>query len=900
MNNPRHDLNPERQRLQAQTQGSADWRLWGPYLAERAWGTVREDYSANGTAWEYFDHEQARSRSYRWNEDGLGGICDIQQRLCFALALWNGQDAILKERAFGLTGNQGNRGEDVKEYYFYTDATPSHSWLRYRYKYPQSAYPYARLVEENLGRSRLDPPFNLLDTGVFTDERYWDIDIRYAKVTPTQIQIRIRAHNRGKQTAALHLIPQLWFRNTWSWGDDQAKPQLRVLATSAEAAWAVRAAHTELGPYTLYGEQPAELLFTENESNTHKLWDLPLPCPYVKDAFHRHIVQAEPGVVNPALQGTKFGAWYRLEVAGGESKRIDLCLSADPLPQPFAEAQKVIALRRSEADIFYDELLPEGGPEDHRIMRQAMAGMIWSKQFYHFDVQRWLEGDQSAPAAQRQRGRNHRWRHLHAADILSMPDVWEYPWFAAWDLAFHCVALALVDVDFAKDQVEVLLRENYLHPNGQIPAYEWTFSDVNPPVHAWAALKVYRGERMQRGEGDRNFLQRVFHKLLLNYAWWINRKDQQGQNIFEGGFLGLDNISVYDRSKPLPPGHTLKQADATGWMAMFALNMTLIALELAVADPDYENIAIQCYEQFLAIAKAISGGDEHGLSLWDHESGFFKDLLVTPAGESQRIDVYSWVGLIPLYATEVVSQRLLRNVPRFREMLQRHKKGLFQGSYVCACPDWENDKGEHLLALVDHTMLPGILQRLLNEEEFLSPYGVRSLSKLHTHYQDLGDLPGIGPSRIRYVPGESESWLFGGNSNWRGPVWIPTNYALVQALEKFHRFLGDEFRFEAPCLPGQSLTLQEIATLVAERLVNLYRRDSQGRIPALRPDSPFQTQPAWQDLSLFYEYFHAETGRGLGAAHQTGWTGLLANLVMRRYRKDIPAFLCYEDESLAD
>ncbi|MEW8505466.1 MAG: glucosidase [Candidatus Thiodiazotropha sp.] len=894
-------LNEERKRLEQQRQGEADWMLWGPYLAERAWGTVREDYSSQGTAWEYFDHDQARSRAYRWNEDGLGGICDQAQRLCFAIALWNGRDPILKERAFGLTGNQGNRGEDVKEYYFYRDALPSHSWMRYLYKYPQGAYPYRQLVAENARRSRLDPPFNLLDSGLFDKRDYWDVDICYAKASPGRVAIRITLINRSEDAAEIDLLPQLWFRNTWSWGDERVvKPELRREAPMADtAAWAVRCEHATLGDYWLYAEHEADLLFTENETNGARLWGERSSPAYVKDAFHRYLVDGETDAVNPDARGTKFAARYHFKVPGGSSTKIDLVLSDTPLQEPFRELEKLFALRRSEADIFYDELLPEGGVEDHRIMRQTLAGMIWTKQFFHFDVQRWLEGDRTKPPQARRQGRNHRWRHLRAADVLSMPDAWEYPWFAAWDLAFHCVALALIDVDFAKQQIEVVLGEHYLHPNGQIPAYEWAFEDVNPPVHAWGTLKVYRAERVQRGRGDRNYLQRVFHKLLLNYAWWINRKDSQGQNLFEGGFLGLDNISVFDRSKPLPPGHSLKQADATGWMAMFALNMTMIALELAIDDNDYESIAIQCYEQFLAIAKAISGGDESGTSLWDLDSGFFKDLLITPDGAHHRIDVYSWVGLIPLFATEVVDQRLLSNVPRFREMLKRHKKGLFQGSYVCACPDWENDRGEHLLALVDHNMLPRILKRLLNEDEFLSPYGVRSLSRLHESYQDLGYLPGIGHTGIRYLPGESESGLFGGNSNWRGPVWLPTNYALVQALEKFHRFLGDEFKYPVPSLPGQELTLREIATLISERLVDLYRRDSQGYIPALRRDSPFQTEEDWKHLNLFYEYFHAETGQGLGAAHQTGWTGLLANLVMRRYRKDIPVFLGHEDESMA-
>jgi hypothetical protein len=858
-------LNEERLRLEQQRSGEADWRLWGPYLAERAWGTVREDYSSLGTAWEYFDHEQARSRAYRWSEDGLGGICDQQQRLCFALALWNGCDPFLKERAFGLTGNQGNRGEDVKEYYFYTDALPSHSWLRYLYKYPQTAYPYQRLVNENSQRGRHEPSFNLLDSGVFDHQDYWDVDIRYAKAGAQQIGIRITLTNRSDRDAEIDLLPQLWFRNTWSWGDEGVdKPELcHDQCAAGEMAWGVKCNHSTLGEYWLYGEQEAELLFTENETNSDRLWGQSLSTPYVKDAFHRYVVAGQTGAVNPEARGTKCAARYHLKVGGGKSKKIDLVLSARPLRHPFRDLEKLFALRRSEADIFYDELLPEGGVEDHRIMRQALAGMIWTKQFFHFDVQRWLEGDQMKPPQGRSLGRNHRWRHLRAADVLSMPDAWEYPWFAAWDLAFHCVALALLDVDFAKQQIEVMLGENYLHPNGQIPAYEWAFEDVNPPVHAWGTLKVYRAERVQRGCGDRNFLQRVFHKLLLNYAWWINRKDKHGQNLFEGGFLGLDNISVYDRSRPLPPGYALKQADATGWMAMFALNMTMIALELAIEDRDYEAIAIQCYEQFLAIAKAISGGDENGPSLWDMESGFFKDLLITPEGEHHRIDVYSWVGLIPLFATEVLDRRLLANVPRFSEMLRKHKKGLFQGSYVCACPDWENARGEHLLALVDHNMLPRVLSRLLNEDEFLSPYGVRSLSKMHEHYQDLGHLPGIGHTHIRYRPGESESGLFGGNSNWRGPVWLPTNYALVQALEKFHRFLGDEFKYPVPSLGGQKLTLREIATLISERLVDLYRRDQQGHIPALRRDSPFQTDENWRHLNLFYEYFHAETGQGL-------------------------------------
>ncbi|HHJ18748.1 MAG TPA: glucosidase [Gammaproteobacteria bacterium] len=883
-------LNAEQQRLEAQRQGTEDWRLWGPYLSERAWGTVREDYSPNGTAWEYFDHEQARSRTYRWNEDGLAGISDQQQQLCFALALWNGHDPILKERLFGLTGNQGNHGEDVKEYYFYQDASPSHSYLEYLYKYPQQAFPYEDLIRENAARTREQPPFNLLDSGIFSGNRYWDVSVTYAKKSTEQIHIRISVTNHSHQAETLSVLPTLWFRNTWSWGDPVDKPLLRSIAPPSGAAWAIQCEHENLGQYYLYGATSAELLFTENESNSEKLWGIDNPSPYVKDAFHRYLIHCEDDAVNPEQQGTKAAADFRLDVPAGQTVAVDLLLSAAALVEPFEQQDAVFLIRQHETDQFYRERLPEGNDEDRLIMRQALAGMIWNKQFYHYDVLRWFQGDGNPPPEQRKRGRNQQWRHLKAADIVSMPDCWEYPWFAAWDLGYHCAALALIDVDFAKDQIELMLHENYLHPNGQIPAYEWAFGDVNPPVHAMATLKVFRAERVQRKQGDLSFLQRVFHKLLLNYAWWINRKDQDGHNIFEGGFLGLDNISVYDRSQPLEPGYILKQADATGWMAMFTLNMTAIALEIATEDADYENIAIQCYQQFLAIASAIVGGDEHGLSLWDMEAGFFKDAVIAPDGQGHYLDVYSWVGLIPLFACEVIDQRMLKNVPRFRQLLHEHKGGLFRGEYICACPDWENERGEHLLALVDHSMLPRILKRVLDEDQFLSPYGVRSVSRVHAETTDLGFIPGIGQASIRYIPGESESWLFGGNSNWRGPVWMPTNYSLIQALEKFYRFLGPGLKIPVPCQDNQELNLNEIATLLSERLVNLYRHDEQGHCPALRGDSPFQHMTDWHDLRLFYEYFHAETGQGLGAAHQTGWTGLIANLVMRRYRRSIPNY----------
>ena len=885
------ELNAERQRLEQQRAGKENWRLWGPYLSERAWGTVREDYSPGGTAWEDFDHDQARSRAYRWNEDGLGGISDEEQRLCFALALWNGQDPIIKERAFGLTGNQGNRGEDVKEHYFYVDATPSHAWMRYLYKYPQSAFPYTWLVDENKRRDRQEPPFGLLDTGAFKDSRYWDVEVVYAKAGPEQMHVQIRLSNRGSEESTVWVMPQLWFRNTWSWQESVEKPNLRAVETVPNGArWGVRAKHASLGVYHLYGRNPAETLYTENETNTKKLWNVPNASHYVKDAFDRYLVQGERGAVNPGLQGTKFGALHKLTVAAGQTAVVDLVLSAKPLTQPFAQMERLLSQRQSEATVFYDEILSDASAQDHNIMRQALAGMIWSKQFFHYDVGDWLDGDQLSSPASRKHGRNHSWRHFKAHHVISMPDKWEYPWFAAWDLAFHCAALALVDVDFAKEQLELLLDAEYLHPNGQIPAYEWSFSDVNPPVHAMATLKTFRAERVQRGRGDIDFLKRVLHKLLLNYAWWINRKDSDGQNVFEGGFLGLDNISVYDRSQPLPPGYALKQADATGWVAMFSLNITLIALEIAAEDAAYESIAIQCFIQFLAIANTVSGNTGATVPLWDERDGFFKDLLMNPDGSHQHIDVFSWVGIIPLFASEVVDQRLLKNVPRFKALVRQHQGGIFDGQIICACPQHENERGEHLFSLVDATKLARMLTRIFDSEEFMSDYGVRGVSKCHATNCDLGHIPGIGNALIEYVPGESNSDLFGGNSNWRGPVWMPTNYLLVQALEKYHRFLGDGFTFPAHCLGGKEINLREAATLLAERLVDIFRHGTDGRIPAFPVDSPHHADPHWKDLLQFNEYFHGETGLGLGAAHQTGWTGLVANLVFRRYRQDIPEF----------
>ncbi len=886
--NQKPESNAERSRLN----DTRNWDQWEPYLSERAWGTVREDYSEHGTAWEHFPHDHARSRAYRWNEDGMGGICDIEQRLCLALALWNGRDPILKERAFGLTGNQGNRGEDVKEVYFYADATPTHSYLDYRYCYPQSAYPYAELVAQNQQRSRQQAPFNLIDSGVFEHNRYWDVRMEYAKKQPGCIHLRISVSNRGDQSAELWLLPQLWFRNDWSWGngdaegDELSRPQISRNANTAAGQWAVTAQHRSLETMYLYGQGDADLLFTENESNQQRLWGMPNSSPWVKDAFHRYLVDGEQQAVNPQQQGTKFAAAYHLAVAAGETSSIELVLSDQVLDMPFAESSALFTQRRAECDQLYRALLPDANAEDHAIMRQAFAGMVWSKQFFHFDVERWLRGDRMTPPASRRHGRNSQWQHLKSADIISMPDCWEYPWFAAWDLAFQAATLAHIDIEFAKAQIELMVNERYLHPNGQMPAYEWSFGDTNPPVHAWGALKVFRAEQTQRGEGDVGYLQRVFHKLLLNFSWWINRKDSSGHNLFEGGFLGLDNISVYDRSRELPPGYTLKQADATGWMAMFSANMVVMALEINRHNPEYEDIAIQCYQQFISIADTIAGSDDGGVSLWDYDAGFFKDLLITPQGDAHRVDVYSWVGLIPLFACEIIDQRLLQAAPRFRQLLRKNKGGLFRGNYICACPEWENHRGEHLLALVDHSQLPRILKRLLNEDEFFSPFGIRSVSKIHQQHRDLGYIPGLGESHIEYVPGESNSGLFGGNSNWRGPIWMPTNYALIQALEKYHHFLGDDFTVAVPQLDGQQLNMRQLAAMIAKHLVALYRQDENGSIPAMRSASPFTNSE--QPLYTFYEYFHAETGQGLGSSHQTGWTGLLANLIMRQYQRDIP------------
>ncbi len=882
-------MNAEQKRLEEQKKGRQDWRLWGPYLAERAWGTVREDYSPHGTAWHSFDHDQARSRTYRWSEDGMGGICDQKQQLCLALAVWNGRDAILKERAFGLTGHEGNHGEDVKEFYFYLDATPSHSHLHYLYKYPQTAFPYQVLIEENRRRGRDEPAFGLLDSGVFAESRYWDIELTYTKIDAKAIQLRITIHNRGPEMATLHLLPTLWFRNTWSWGDaGERRPVMAAVEAPAGTEWAVQANHPDLGTYHLYGSEPAELLFTENETNTERLWQQTNASPFVKDAFHQHVVDGEGSVINKELKGTKFAAWSIHDVAAGESRSLDYLLTTPRTALPFSELSpfshfdRHLEKRQREADSFYRDLFPHASDEAFAISRQALAGLIWNKQFYAYEVNRWLEGDRFPPPQERLTGRNNHWRHLKAADVILMPDSWEYPWFAAWDLAFHAIAMTLVDLEFAKDQVELLLSERYLHPNGQIPAYEWAFDDVNPPLVAFAALECYRAEQTRYGHGDLNFLSRIFHKLLLNYGWWLNRKDSDRRSLFEGGFLGLDNISVYDRSQPLPPGYSLKQADATGWMAMFALNLTVIAVELAQKDPGYEDMAIQLHSQFFAIASAIHGFNNTGVALWDDRDQFFKDALMTPFGVF-HLPVYSWVGLIPLFCCEIIGEDRLSGLPRYREFLMENAGGMHDGHIVCACPHSVNSHGDHLFTLTHPANLEPILARILDEEQFLSPYGVRSLSKMHRKETIMDNIPEIGEVQIAYEPGESQTELFGGNSNWRGPVWMPLNFMLIKVLDRFRDYLGEDFSVRVPAEKKGPVSLKDAADLVNKRLAGIYLRDDRNIRPVFAADSPFQHDPHWRDLLLFHEYFHGETGQGLGASHQTGWTALIAQLLTRKH-----------------
>ncbi len=867
----------ERDRLAATHAGQEPWYRWGPYLAERQWGTVREDYSADGAAWEYFPHDHARSRAYRWGEDGLLGICDDQQRLCFALALWNERDAILKERLFGLTGPEGNHGEDVKEEYFYLDNTPTHSYMRALYKYPQMAFPYDRLKDENRLRGRELPEFELMDTGIFTNQRYFDVQIEYAKVDPLDLIIRIQVTNRGPDTAPLHLVPTLWYRNTWGWGDGgETKPILRAATPNL-----VRATAAIPGEYWLACDGAPQLLFTENETNARRLWDLPNPSPFVKDGINDAIVARQPGVVNAAGIGTKCGVHYSLIVAAGASQTILLRLSARYHSESFTDAGAIIARRSEEAAAFYRGF---GVQPEHTdaamVQRQAFAGLLWNKQYYALDIDRWLQGDATMPPPpdQRRQGRNAEWRHLNNADIISMPDTWEYPWYAAWDLAFHCIPLALIDPEFAKQQLILLVREWYMHPNGQLPAYEWAFGDVNPPVHAWAAWRVYKISRRVTGVADRNFLERVFHKLLLNFTWWVNRKDSEGHNIFQGGFLGMDNIGVFDRSAMLPGGGHLEQSDGTAWMGMFCLTMLSMALELARENRAYEDVATKFFEHFLYIAQAMNNIADRGIGLWDETDAFFYDVLHTPDDQMIPLKVRSLVGLMPLVAVETIEPDLLDLLPDFRARLQwflTHRPDL--ANLVSTWQDQGMGK-RHLLTLVRGHRLKRLLTRMLDPEEFLSEYGIRSISKYHAEHPFTLQVQGHAFS-VRYDPAESTSGLFGGNSNWRGPIWFPINYLLIESLQKFHHYYGDDFLVEAPTGSGQTATLGRIATDLSRRLCQLFLQDEQGQRPIFGADALRQNDPHWKDHVLFYEYFHGDTGRGVGASHQTGWTALVAKLL---------------------
>ena len=869
-------MSVERERLHDKQH---NWRQWGPYLSERAWGTVREDYSAEGTAWDYFSHEHARSRVYRWNEDGLAGICDDQQHLCFALALWNGRDPILKERLFGLTGPEGNHGEDVKEEYFYLDSTPTHSYMKMLYRYPQSEFPYTQLVQENARRDKMQNEFELRDTGIFDEKRYFDVVVEYAKAAPDDVLIRITATNVGPDTANLHLLPTVWFRNTWAWGRDDRMPQLsngQVAVHRGVFATRVRAQHHALGDYEMWYEMPDDVLFTNNETNTQRLFDSKNATPFVKDAFHDYVVNGIRAAVNPEHTGTKAAGCYARDIAPGASTTIRLRLKKSSetsetraLPSPFQDFDAIFAQRQHEADEFYAELQTWAkeieNAELKKVERQALAGMLWSKQFYHYDVEQWLEGDpaQPPPASGRKRGRNREWSFLNNADVISMPDKWEYPWFAAWDLAFHCIPLAMIDAEFAKGQLDMLTREWYQHPNGQIPAYEWAFGDVNPPVLAWAAWRVYQIDRKYNGSADRMFLERVFHKLLLNFTWWVNRKDSEGNNVFQGGFLGLDNIGVFDRSAPLPTGGHIEQSDGTSWMGMYSLNLMKIALELAIENSVYEDIATKFFEHFLYIASALNniGGD--GIPLWHDDDEFFYDVLHLPDGATMPLMLRSMVGLIPLFAVETIEPETLEKMPSFRGRLEwflEHRPHLAK-----LISRWQEPgmRDIHLVALTRGHRLKRLLKRALDPNEFLSDYGVRALSKVHEAQPFLLKINGQEWA-VKYEPGESRSGLFGGNSNWRGPVWFPVNYLLIESLQKFHHYFGDDFKVECPTGSGQLLTLSEIADFLSQRLMKLFEN---------------QSDPAG---ILFYEYYDGDTGRGLGASHQTGWTGLIAKLIQQQ------------------
>jgi len=881
----------ERARLREANEAGVPWRKWGPYLSERQWGTVREDYSEDGNAWDYFSHDQARSRAYRWGEDGLAGLSDDKQTLCFAIALWNGRDPILKERLFGLTNSEGNHGEDVKEYYFYLDSTPTHSYMKYLYKYPQVPYPYGDLVRTNRQRSRDELEYELLDTGIFDQDRYFDVFVEYAKESPEDILIRITACNRGADPATLHLLPTLWFRNTWSWHEGVGKPSL-IQIDSASGASVVAAFHADSVERYLYCEGGAPLLFTENETNNERIWDVPNRTPYVKDGINNYVIQGRQDLVHPEKRGTKASAHYVLDIGTGESRVVRLRLTTtapgalsrtyveaggDPLGGHFDE---VFASRLRESDDFYDSITPDSLNEDQaRVIRQAMAGMLWSKQYYYFDVDQWLEEHQAHPLlAATRNARNQNWFHMVNSDIISMPDKWEYPWYAAWDLAFHTSALAMVDLQFAKEQLDLMLREVYLHPNGQIPAYEWNFGDVNPPVHAWATLFLHSASTQLAGKADIEFLKHAFQKLVMNFTWWVNRKDPTGRNVFEGGFLGLDNIGVFDRSAALPTGGSLEQADGTAWMAMFSQNMLELALELAAHDPVYEELAYKFAEHFLWISGAMDRIGQHRDEMWDEEDGFFYDLLRLPDGSATRLRVRSLVGLLPLCATTVMSRKTRGKFPKLIGRISAFTRRHPELTANVAPLDRLGFSGRGLLAIVGEQKLRRILSRMLDENEFLGPYGIRSLSKFHRDHPYVFHVGGREYG-VDYMPAESNTGMFGGNSNWRGPIWMPVNLLIIRSLLQFFLYYGKEFAVECPTGSGRYMNLFEVTREISRRLANIFLRDENGRRPVYGGCEKFRSDPHWKDCILFYEYFHGDNGAGIGASHQTGWTGTVARLI---------------------
>jgi hypothetical protein len=875
----------EHKRLADSEARRADWKHWGPYLSERAWGTVREDYSTTGDAWVYLPHDHARSRAYRWNEDGLAGVCNRFQNLCLAVALWNEKDSILKERMFGLAGNEGNHGEDVKEYYYYVDSTPTHSYMKMLYKYPQVAFPYAALVEENRRRGREAPEFELIDAlrDVLEADRYFDVFVEYAKVDQEDILCRISVVNRGPDPAPVHVLPHLWARNTWSWGYNAARPELRAVDEAT-----VRVEERHLGKRWWYvsaedGQAPA-LLFTENDTNTERLFGTPNASPYVKDGINDAVVLGQVERVNPELRGTKVGAHFQTTLAPGETFAVWVRFTNTPQDEPFGDFEAVFEQRIREADEFYAEFAQGLTEDERRVQRQAFAGLMWSKQFYHYSVELWLNGDPGGPPPPEARkdGRNREWAHLYNLDVISMPDKWEYPWYAAWDLAFHALPIAMIDPEWGKRQLVLMLREWYMHPNGQIPAYEWAFGDVNPPVHAWAVWQVYRTTRDMTGHADITFLKRAFHKLLLNFTWWVNRKDEDDNNVFQGGFLGLDNIGVFDRSAPLPTGGHIDQADGTAWMGMYCLNMLSIALELARVDPAYEDVATKFFEHFVYIAHAIQHLGSHDMSLWDAEDGFFYDVLHCPSGAFVPLKIRSFVGLVPLFAVAALEANVLETLPRFRRRMEwfiKYRPHLVEniGSLVEPSPT-----GRRLLSLVNREQLERVMQRMLDPGEFLSDYGLRSLSKYHEQHPYTFAVEGRSYT-VQYEPSESRTDLFGGNSNWRGPIWFPVNYLMIESLLEYHRTYGDEFTVDLPSGSGHQATLQEVASDISFRLSRIFVREQgkNGRRAVYGDEVLFQVDPHWRDHILFYEYFDGNTGAGLGASHQTGWTALVALLLQQ-------------------